>query len=351
MRCAPLSAILAIALALGASSARAAGIPIVIGLLLPPDEPEAESIRRGARVAIEEANAEGTFVRLAVRGRKGVWGSDAPEAARLVEEDEAVALIAPPDGAGTHLVLQIAGRTGVPIASLCPDLSVTRTAIPWIVRVAPSGAEEARALFEAQRISRWLAVVPQGRAGREAARDLASVCGSRSLTVVEEGRGAPLERRVLDGRLEGVLLWLAPEPAARLARALRDAGFAGTLAGPSRLATRSFRTAAGAAAQGFVVAAPLPAPGAAGAAFAARFRSLFGEEPDPSALLAHDAATLLIRLVASSGAEGARRAFPLTRSIPGASGSLAFDGHGNRLVTLAPVRLAADAGRARAGRS
>ena len=350
MRCAPLSAILAIALALGASSARAAGIPIVIGLLLPPDEPEAESIRRGARVAIEEANAEGTFVRLAVRGRKGVWGSDAPEAARLVEEDEAVALIAPPDGAGTHLVLQIAGRTGVPIASLCPDLSVTRTAIPWIVRVAPSGAEEARALFEAQRISRWLAVVPQGRAGREAARDLASVCGSRSLTVVEEGRGAPLERRVLDGRIEGVLLWLAPEPAARIARALRSAGFQGTLAGPSHLATRSFRAAAGVATEGFIVAVPRREPGSE-TAFATRFRSLFGEEPDPSALLAHDAATLLIRLVASSGAEGARRAFPLTRSIPGASGSLAFDGHGNRLVTLAPVRLAADAGRARAGRS
>jgi eukaryotic-like serine/threonine-protein kinase len=349
VRRAPLLAILA--LALGASSARAAGVPIVIGLLLPPEEPEAESIRRGARVAVEEANAEGTSVRLAVRGRKGAWGSDAAEAARLVEDDEAVALIAPPDGAGTHLVLQIAGRTGVPIVSLCPDLSVTRTAIPWMVRVAPSGAAEARALFEAARISRWLAVVPQGRAGREAASDLASVAGSRSLVVVEDGRGVPLARRVLDGRIEGVLLWLAPEPAARLARAFRGAGFAGTLAGPSRLATRSFRAAAGTAAQGFVVASPLPAPGAAGAVFAARFQSLFGEEPDSSALLAHDATALLIGLVASSGAEGARRAFPLARPMRGASGSLAFDGHGNRIVSLAPVILAADYGRARGGQS
>ena len=332
-------------------SAVSAGALIVIGLLLPPGEPEAESIQRGARLAVEQANAAGASIRLAVRGRKGAWGSDASEAARLVEDDGAVALIAPPDGAGTHLVLQIAGRTGVPIASLCPDRSVTGTAVPWMVRVAPSGAEEARALFEGSRVSRWLAVVPQGRAGREAARDLASTAGSRSLAVVEEGQGAPLEDQVREGRVEGVLLWIAPEPAARLARALRGSGYTGTLAGPSRLAARSFRAAAGAAADGVLVASLRPEPGSAGTAFAAQFQSLFGQEPDPSAVLAHDAALLLIRLVQSFGTDGARRAFPLLRPVPGASGPLVFDAHGNRLVSLAPVRLAAAHESARGGRS
>ena len=65
----------------------------------------------------------------------------------MVLDDGAQALIAPPNGAATHLALQVAGRTAVPVISLCADSSVSRTGVPWMVRIAPTTIEEARFLL------------------------------------------------------------------------------------------------------------------------------------------------------------------------------------------------------------
>jgi len=53
-----------------------------------------------------------------------------------------------------------------------------------------------------------------------------------------------------------------------------------------------------------------------------------------AAAIAHDAAKLLFDALRRGGAEGARRAFPPAERIRGATGLLAFDKNGNRLVTL-----------------
>ena len=133
--------------------------PLVLGLLLPPEEPEAASIREGALLAVEEANwSSGLPVRLVVRGRTGPWGSDASEAALLVTEDGATGLIGPTEGTACHLLLQVAGRTHVPVVLLCPEASLTRAAVPWVARVVPRTLDEARALFSG--------IDPRTRAGR-----------------------------------------------------------------------------------------------------------------------------------------------------------------------------------------
>jgi ABC-type branched-subunit amino acid transport system substrate-binding protein len=336
-----------LALALVAPEVRGRGgsAPVVLGLLLPPEEAAATSLRQGVLTAVAEANENGNApVRLAVRGRQGPWGSDASEAARLVMDDGAAALLAPPGGAASHLVLQVSGRTGVPVASLCPDASVTRTALTWMVRVVPSNLDEAHAIFERCAKSRWLAFVPAGRAGREAASDLKGAAGTkrliaRSVETAEPLPGVTALKDLLSSvRPDGVLLWLDPVPAGRVARSLRAAGFAGTLAGPLRLASRVFAAEAGAAAEGLLVPA-LPADrDGARAAFERTYRALFGTDPDPAAAFAHDAASLLIGVVRKSGAEGARRAFPLSEPVRGASGLLTFDSHGNRIVTLELLR-------------
>ncbi|MFI5180057.1 MAG: ABC transporter substrate-binding protein [Thermoanaerobaculia bacterium] len=333
-------AAVALALAFASNAAGQGPAPVVIGLLVPPEETEGISVRRGAELAVAEANEmPGPPLKLAVRGRKGTWGSDATEAARLLEEDGAAALLAPPGGAATHLVLQVAGRTGVPVASLCPDGSVTRTALPWMVRVSPSTADEARVIFSGTGATRWLAFVPPARAGREAGHDLqAAAPKGQTVKAVEtaEALEPPETLRTLLSSLrpDGVLLWLDPATAGRLARALRAAGFAGVLAGPSRLVTPAFEAAAGSAAEGLAVAVSGNFGAVPHAGFERRYRDLFGSAPDITAALAHDAAALLIGLVRPGGAEVARRAFPLTRTFPGSTGLLSFDGSGNRVVSL-----------------
>jgi ABC-type branched-subunit amino acid transport system substrate-binding protein len=340
-----LCSVLAATVLLGsAPAARAAdGAALVVGLLLPPDEPEAAGIRQGTLAAAEEANeGPGPRVTVAVRGKTGAWGSDASEAALLVMDDGAGALIAPPSGAASHLVLQVSGRTAVPVASLCPDASVTRASIPWMVRVAPSTLDEARALFAGAAASRWLVFVPAGRAGREAANDLASAAGKKSIarTVETDGllAGAALRGIVASARPDAILVWLDALPAGRLVRALRAAGFAGIVAGPMRLASPAFAAEAGPAADGLLVPAVAPEAGAAPAAFASRYRRLFGTDPGPAAALAHDAALLLFDALRQEGAAGARNAFPPAGRVPGATGGLAFDRHGNRLVSLQVLR-------------
>src|SRR6185369_2546556 len=93
-----------------------------IGLLLPPEEPQGSSVREGALFAKEQASKSVMEpVEVLIRGRVGQWGDDAAEAARMVIDDGAAGLIAPPDGAASHLVLQVSGRTAVPVVSLCAD--------------------------------------------------------------------------------------------------------------------------------------------------------------------------------------------------------------------------------------
>lgn len=247
---------------------------LVIGLLLPPSEPEAAAIRRGALAAVAEANASGgPAVVLKIRGRRGPWGSDAAEAARLVEEDGASILLAPPDGAATHLVLQVSGRTGVPVVTLCADSSVTKTAVPWVARAVPSTRDQARGAFARTDGTRWLAVVPAARAGREAALDLAAAAGDRiSLETVVDGSWArpdDLRKKLSTARPAAVLVWLAAAREAGVVADLRAAGHTGTVVLRSNVA---------------------PAP----------------------EVSARDAASLAIRVLRGPHGSEPRRAFPLT---------------------------------------
>jgi ABC-type branched-subunit amino acid transport system substrate-binding protein len=320
---------------------------IVIGLLLPPEETDAASLRQGVLLGVEHANeGGGARARVVIRGREGQWGADAVEVARMVTEDGVRGLIAPAGGAPSHLTLQVAGRTAVPVVSLCPDSSVTGTGIPWMVRLAPRTRDEAQAIFAGlpnrQRVTRWAALVPEGRAGHETAEDLtaaAQASGCHLAKPVEVGSHTPdfsaAVWRVLEQRPEALLLWLEPRSAAQLAKELRSAGFAGALAGPSRLRSPEFVHEADSV-EGVVVPAPVLDDESATVArrFDAAYAARFQTEPDLTAALAYDAATLLIPGLRRVGLESPHRAFPLTDTLAGASGRLSFDSEGNRTVRL-----------------
>jgi ABC-type branched-subunit amino acid transport system substrate-binding protein len=316
----------------------------VIGLLVPLEEPEAASLRDGATLGVELANqTPGPRFRLSIRGRTGQWGADGVEAARMATDDGALGLIAPLDGAASHLVLQISGRTAVPVISLCADSSVSQTGVPWMVRIVPRTADEATTLFTCLHASHWTAVIPGGRAGREAARDLRAaatnrICAFEKLIEVNPAftNAARLAQQIVANRPDAVLLWLDPATAGKLARALRTAGFAGMLAGPGRLRSAIFAAAAGGDLEGFMVPAPVLDKDAAAAfqLFSAAFRARFGREPDATAAASYDASRLLIHIIRQIGDRPAREAFPINFSFAGASGILAFDSQGNRKVNL-----------------
>lgn len=324
-----------------------------IGLVLPPGEPEATNILRGAEIGAELARTEtGRDIELVARGSPGQWGTEGDDAVALALDAGAQALIAPTSGTTVHLVEQVAGRTRIPTVSLCADRSVTGARIPWVLRLVPDSDLEARTLLNGPRtaagrpVRRWAALVPEGRAGREAAADLraAATAVETSLVAVESVNTPatnlkPTLARLLQAQPEGVLLWLDPPLAGRWVRALREAGQTGVLAGPGRLAGPSFLHAAGSAAEGFFSTRPvLPAEsGELRARFLGQYRARFGAEPDPSSLAAADAVRLLAAVLRDAGGQPAFRRFPLRDPVPGLTGPLEFDPVGNRRLALEVV--------------
>ena len=178
----------------------------------------AASLRDGATLGVELANqSPGPHVRLVIRGRTGQWGADGVEAARMATDDGALGLIAPPDGAATHLVLQVSGRTAVPVITLSADSSVSQTGVPWMARIVPRTVEEAKTLFTGIHASHWTAVIPDGRAGREAARDLNEAATNSSCSIekiIEVNRSftntTRLGKQILKNHPDAVLLWMDP---------------------------------------------------------------------------------------------------------------------------------------------
>ena len=317
---------------------------LVIGLLVPPEEPGAASLRDGATFGVELANqSPGPHFSLIIRGRTGQWGADGVEAARMATDDGALGLIAPPDGAATHLVLQVSGRTGVPVITLSADSSVSQTGVPWMARIVPRTTEEAKTLFTGIHASHWVAVIPDERAGREAARDLNEAATNSGCSIEKIFEVKPaltnttrLCKQILKNHPDAILLWLDPATAGTLAKALRAAGFAGTLAGPDRLRSADFAKTAGDAMEGLMVSGPIWEKDAATAFqhFTNAFLARFSHEPDATAAAAYDATTLLIHILRQPGDRPAHEAFPISFSLAGATGILSFDSQGNRKVNL-----------------
>ena len=110
--------------------------------------------------------------------KDGQWGTAGNDAVILVSERHVDAIIAPSDGATSHLILQVSGRTRVPVASICSDSSITDAGVPWVVRVVPRTDQEAEALFVAARQS---GSFPARIGGRWSRRDVPDVRSAATL--------------------------------------------------------------------------------------------------------------------------------------------------------------------------
>jgi ABC-type branched-subunit amino acid transport system substrate-binding protein len=186
-------------------------------------------------------------------------------------------------------------------------------------------------------------VVPDGRAGREITGDLKTAVTATGLSlkrIVEVNatftNATRVGQQVLAENPDAVLLWLNPATAGRLAKSLRTAGFTGKLAGPGRLDSAEFLSAAGDASEGFVIAVPLIEKKATDChqRFATAFRARFGSEPALTAAMGYDAVLVLNHLLRHADGQPPHAAFPLKSSITGASGVLEFDSQGNRRTSL-----------------
>jgi len=335
----------------GAETAREGLDAVVIGLFAPGEEAGAvaRDLNRGVALAVARANGEGglrgTPFRVARRWDDNPWGAGSKEMIRLVYRDRSWAVIGFTNGAG-HIAEQIAAKAYLPVLSpVSSDPTLTHARLPWIFRLPPDGAAQARILIEEGVVPRGLKrvgmVTSTDHDGRRAAAGLRSamerfgVPAAFHLSVeadLPDLRQAA--RRIRDFSPDGLVLRLPPVLVVRLLQALGESGdsfpiFLPWIPGLSEADLRG-------AYRGTIVAVePFSRSRGDGALadFERAYRDRFDSPPSASAAYGYDAARMVVAAVRSAGLtrSGVRDALAAQSGYRGASGMIDWDnGGGNR---------------------
>jgi len=338
------------------------GPEIRIGLLAPLQgarKAEGEALRQAAQMALEDEAANpfpgGRRLALVVRDETGLWGRASGEIVRLVFDDGVVALVTSPEGTAAHLAEQVGNRVGVPVLTLASDSTTTQINIPWLFRIVPNDAAQARAFAEhiyRERAFQKVLVVTDanhdGRVGREefekAARHLqAPLPDSLEITLPIASADSLLSEIRARGP-QAIVLWTGAETAAQLLEGVRQMPSPPAIYVCQKALQEPFlRVAEQEQGRGIWLATSRPsAPAAAQHDFAARFQAHTGTAPSPAAAQVYDAIRLVASSLRQSGPNRARLRDTLAKvtDFPGVSGTISFDGAGNNQagVAIAPLK-------------
>ncbi len=105
------------------------------------EEPLGIQMMRGSRLAIEQANARGGYLKrsvpfeLAVSNDNGLWGASGNEIIKMAYNDKVWAILGTIDGANSHIAIRVALKAEVAMMnSGDTDPTFIETNIPWVFR-------------------------------------------------------------------------------------------------------------------------------------------------------------------------------------------------------------------------
>jgi len=306
----------------------------------------------GARLAFEEANAQGGYrgkpFRLISYWSNDPWTAGAGALARAVYREGLWAILGGIDGPTTHLAEQLAAKSRIPVVSPGNTDKTSHLAnVPWLFSVLPSDPTMAHAMVRLI-IEHWGDRRPT----------LASATDHDSQMLAVEIRKALQERKaglryhlqfkrktadfpqiaeaIVDSGAATVIVIGSADDSAHLVQQLRRAGYAGRIVlGPSA-GQVSFRSLADEAREGIVFPL-LWEPDESDADFIRLFNSRFGFEPDYAAAHAYDAARLIVHAIRQAGLNRARIGDALRELSPwnGVTGEVRWDRTGANQRTCA----------------
>jgi branched-chain amino acid transport system substrate-binding protein len=319
---------------------------IRLGWFGPQDltHPEWGDAWRGAVLAVEEANAAGGYrgldFRLLGAWSESPWGSGVADLAKLVFGAGVWAVVGGVDGTTTHLAEQIVVKGRLPLVSPGgTDPSVNFTAVPWMFTLLPTDDRLAPILADAvlggAGGGAWAVITTSDRDTRVARRAVRAVLASRRLPapaqdLVVPAAGSDYEEAAADVVRSGaraVLVLAGARDAARIVRALRLAGLAGTVVGGAPVGRRVFAEEAGALAEGVLFPLLFDPEAPEAVAFSRAFSERWGAPPDDLAAHAHDAVHLVVDAVRRAGPNRALIRDALVSLAPwrGAAGTVSWD--------------------------
>jgi branched-chain amino acid transport system substrate-binding protein len=341
-----------------------AGKDIRLGLLAPlagPRQPEGEALGRAAQMAVDEENSTslpaGRRLVLVTRDESGPWGQASAEIVHLVFDDQAVALITSAEGGAAHLAEQVGNKVGIPILTLSTDTTTTEINLPWIFRLGPADAAQARAfardIYLERKLQRVVLLAENDHDGRMGGEEFEKAARQMNAPAPTRMALEP-EKSLADTPLAGleeaqaVVIWADAAAATLLVTRVRETLPSAPLylcrkavqGNWSALARPRCRTCADGDA-GIWTAEPPQGQAASRRGFEQRYRQRFGAEPGMGAAQAYDAVHVLAASLRQSGPNRARLRDALSQvsAFPGAAGLISFDHAGNDLTAVTLTRL------------
>lgn len=336
------------------------GAELRIGLFAPDPTtgPVARDLVRGIALVLDQHNAAGGIgghpLSLIRRWSDDPWRGGAREVTRLVYEDGVAAILGGPDAASTHVAEQVATKAWLPlVAPVASDPSLTRTRVPWVFRLAPDDAAQARRLarhiadLDAERVGVVTGVDRDSRAFAEEIGPALVAVGQPPVCHLELATDfvpAAVVERLARFDLDALILRLPPDRLSALTAELDRAGSEFDRLLPWIPGVETSDTMVARARTWRLRPISSTADATRRRATVAAFRERWNEEPSDLALMASDAAVLIVAALGLHLASG-RPLIEVLRGLSGFEGAattLEWDpGGGNRaepLLVLGPSR-------------
>ncbi len=347
---------------------------IRIGFLAPlydhPDQTIGNRMLNGAKMAIDEVNANGGYggkpFRLithndydnwqissagtGVSKDSAIWGAASNDAVRMIYDDKVWAMFGSISAESTHIALRLTLKAETPLVnSASTDPTIPETIIPWYHTVIQDdrvqGYTLARHIYTELGLKRVALLRVNDRYGRFGVLKFKDASRRLGHPVVIEQKFMPGDtdfrhqlQVIEDSRVDAIVLWTDIGPAAMILQQIRELGMKQRVFGSHRTIGDELVKLAGPAAEGFEAVYPYD-PSRADPLwqdFNTRYEARYHEKPDHFAALAYDQMRILLGAICRAGLNRGRIRDALTglTSYKGVTGDMIFDPNCKNIAPL-----------------
>lgn len=309
------------------------------------EEPLGIKMLQGARLAIEQANAEGGYLKrnipfeLVISNDNGLWGASGNEIVKLAYKDKVWAILGTIDGANSHIAIRVALKAEIVMMnSGDTDPTFIETNIPWVFRCISDDRQQSYLLvdyiYRKLGLKRVGIIRASNRYGRFGVREISD--GSRRLgypVILEMAYKLGIDdfslqlERLKEANLDAIIHWGDAPEGAQILNQMRAMGMEHPYFACDRCLLDEFAEIAGENAEGVICTSPWNPDSKSKryTQFYEAFKKRFGEEPETFAAHAYDGTNMLIWAVQVAGLNRAKiRDVLAYRTVPlkGATGDV-----------------------------
>jgi ABC-type branched-subunit amino acid transport system substrate-binding protein len=290
------------------------------------EEPMGIKMLQGARLAIEQANAEGGYLKrkipfeLVISNDNGLWGASGNEIIKMAYKDKVWAILGTIDGANSHIAIRVALKAEIVMMnSGDTDPTFIETNIPWVFRCISDDRQQSYLLvdyiYRKLGLKRIGIIRASNRYGRFGVREIRD--GSRRLghpIILEMAYNLGIDdfslqlERLKEANLDAIVHWGDAPEGAQILNQMREMGMEHPYFACDRCLLDEFAKIAGENAEGVICTSPWNPENKSEryAQFCEAFEKRFGEEPETFAAHSYDGMNMLIWAVQVAGLNRAK---------------------------------------------